>query len=392
MIKHVVSTNLKKKIFTSRFKSTVVSSLVLTSLGMGLASVAHAEEKMKVYVSFGFYGNTWMKENRNMMTAFSKSKDYKDKIDLHVQVVDNGDAQRQAQQINAMIEAGADVIVIYPSSPTALNRSIKNACRQGITVMTWDSTVTEKCATNVHADNAAQATTEAKWVAERVKGKGNVLMINGLNGTAASDERVVAAKKFWKENYPDINVVGEVEGKWTDPIVREEVSKFMALRSWDSIDVAFAQLGCAPFYSLQDEAGIPDEKKVPCAGAAENAELLALVPKDADVPGATDTYRARGIDGFGHIIGPALGVKAMKLGIDAHEQDKKLPHDIIIEAPVVTKANVKLCKTGSYEEMSQGCNVFPPSIMPNPETHVGVYDKEIPQVALKAALDSQPEY
>ena len=111
---------------------------------------------------------TWMKANRNMMTAFAESSDYKDKVDLHVQVVDNGDAQRQSQQINAMIEAGADVIVVYPSSPTALNRSIKNACRQGITVMAWDSTVTEKCATNVHADNAVQATTEAKWVAERV--------------------------------------------------------------------------------------------------------------------------------------------------------------------------------------------------------------------------------
>lgn len=258
--------------------------------------------------------------------------------------------------------------------------------------MTWDATVTEKCATNVHADNAVQATEQAKWVADRVNGKGNVLMINGLNGVAASDERVVAAKAFWKENYPDIKVVGELEGKWSDPVVREEVSKFMALRSWDSIDVAFAQLGCSPFYALQDEAGIKDEDKVPCAGSAENSEMLSLLPKDVDVPGATDTYRARGIDGFAHIIGPALGVKAMKYGIDSHLEGTKLEHDIIVEAPVVTKANVKLCKTGSYEEMAGGCNAFSPELMPNPEMHVGVFDKDVPQVALKAALASTPEY
>ena len=67
-------------------------------------------------------------------------------------------------------------------------------------------------------------------------------MINGLNGTAASDERVVAAKKFWKENYPDIKVVGEVEGKWSDPVVREEVSKFMALRRITSYNVCYTKL------------------------------------------------------------------------------------------------------------------------------------------------------
>ncbi len=59
---------------------------------------------------------------------------------------------------------------------------------------------------------------------------------------------------------------------------------------------------------------------------------------------------------------------------------------------MVTQANVKLCKTGSYEEMSGGCNTFSPELMPNPEMHAGVFDKDIPQVALKAALASTPEY
>ncbi len=373
-------------------KKAAFSTVALSILTAGFTASVHAEDKLQVYVTFGYYGNTWGKANNNMMVALSESADYKDKVDLHVQVVDNGDAQRQSQQINAMIEAGADVIVVYPSSPTALNRSIKNACRQGITVMTWDATVTEKCATNVHADNAVQATEQAKWVAERIDGKGNVLMINGLNGVAASDERVVAAKAFWKEYYPEIKVVGEVEGKWSDPVVREEVSKFMALRNWDSIDAAFAQLGCSPFYALQDEAGIKDEDKVPCAGSAENSEMLALLPKEVDVPGATETYRPRGIDGYAFSIGPILGATAMKYGIDAHIEGKKLEHDIIVEAPVVTKDNVKLCKTGTYEEMSNGCNTFSPELMPNPEMHVGVFDQSIPQVALKAALTSTPEY
>ena len=359
---------------------------------IGLTTNAAAQDKLKVYVSFGYYGNTWMQENRNMMTALSKSKDYADKVDLKIQVIDNGDAQRQAQQINAMTEAGADIIVVYPSSPTALNRAIKNACRQGVTVMAWDSTVTEKCATNVHADNAAQAIAKAKWIAKRIDGKGNVLMINGLNGTAASDERVVAARKYWSDNYPDIKVIGEVEGKWSDPVVRQEVSKFMALREWSDVDAAFAQVGCEPFYELQDEAGISDDAKVPCAGSAENAALFSLVPKQDKQASESQTYRARGIDGYGVVVGPSLGVKAMKDAIDARLAGKKLPHEILVKAPEITKENIKLCKTGSFTEMKQGCNAFPPSLVPNQEMNAGVFDPAIPQVALKAALHSEPEY
>lgn len=353
--------------------------------------MSHADDKLNVYVSFGFYGNTWMEQNRNMMEALAASQEYKDKINFQVQVVGNGDPQRQSQQINAMTEAGADVIVIYPSSPTALNRAIKNACRRGVTVMTWDATVTESCATNVHADNTQLAEHQAQWIADKLDGKGNVLMINGLNGVAASDDRVKAAKALWSQ-YPDITVVGEVEGKWSDPVVREEVSKYMAVRSWDDIDMVFAQLGCYPVYALQDEAGITDADKVPCAGSAENAERLALLPAYTEVEGSTASYRPMGIDGYTFAVGPSLGAQSLKYGIDAALVQKKLPHDIIVPAHVVTADNVKLCKTGDFADLAAGCNTFPPSLAPNPETSAAVYAEDLPQLGLKSSLTGTPEF
>nr|WP_246624707.1 substrate-binding domain-containing protein [Oceanobacter mangrovi] len=370
---------------------------LLTPFVMGAAlmgatlNTQAAEDKLNVYVSFGFYGNTWMEQNRNMMEALAASKDYKDKINLKVQVVGNGDPQRQSQQINAMTEAGADVIVLYPVSPTALNRAIKNACRRGVTVMTWDSTVTESCATNVHADNKLQAEHQAQWIADKLEGKGNILMINGLNGAAASDDRVKAAKALWSK-YPGLKVVGEVEGKWSDPVVREEVSKFMAVRSWNDIDMVFAQLGCYPVYALQDEAGIADADKVPCAGSAENAERLALLPADTKVDGASGSYRPMGIDGYTFEVGPAMGAQALKYGVDAKLAGKKLDHDIVMPAKVVTADNAKLCTTADFADLSSGCNTFSPALAPNPETSTAVYSEELPQLNLNASLTGTPEY
>ena len=54
-----------------------------------------------------------------------------DKVDLQVQVA-GPNAQRQIQQINAMVQAGAEAIVVYPISPTALNQVVKNACDKGV--------------------------------------------------------------------------------------------------------------------------------------------------------------------------------------------------------------------------------------------------------------------
>ena len=48
-------------------------------------------------------------------------------------------AQRQIQQINAMVQAGAEAIVVFPISPTALNQAVKNACDKGVMVFAYDA-------------------------------------------------------------------------------------------------------------------------------------------------------------------------------------------------------------------------------------------------------------
>ena len=57
----------------------------------------------------------------------AKTKTYRDKVDLQIQVA-GPNAQRQIQQINSMVQAGAEAIIVYPISPTALNQVVKNAC------------------------------------------------------------------------------------------------------------------------------------------------------------------------------------------------------------------------------------------------------------------------
>jgi ribose transport system substrate-binding protein len=73
-------------------------------------------------------------------------------------------------------------------------------------------------------------------------------------------------------------------------------------------------------------------------------------------------------------------------------EGKDVPHKTILQQVYVTNANVKLCEGGSWEEMKAGCNVFPPSIVTNPGWFAQLYNKDIPELGLSAALFGRPEY
>ena len=57
----------------------------------------------------------------------------------------------------------------------------------------------------------------AKSVIEKIGGKGNILMVSGIAGVNTSDSFDKGALKAFAE-YPNIKLIGTVQGKWTDQI------------------------------------------------------------------------------------------------------------------------------------------------------------------------------
>src|SRR5215472_18579771 len=117
--------------------------LLVGALAAGIAAMpsAYAAQKHKIFLSMSYIGNDWQAEAANMVKAMAAHKDFADKVDLQVQVA-GPNAQRQIQQINAMVQAGAKAIIVYPISPTALNQAVKNACSKGVLIFAYDSIIT----------------------------------------------------------------------------------------------------------------------------------------------------------------------------------------------------------------------------------------------------------
>ncbi|MEZ5666099.1 MAG: substrate-binding domain-containing protein [Alphaproteobacteria bacterium] len=364
-------------------KSHDVSRTIRTGLaGAALAvlavpGAASAQETLKVYVSAGFDGNTWMDASMNLLRAISQTSAYKDRVELEVQSA-RGDAQVQQQQINAMVQAGADIIVAWPISPTALNRSVRNACSQGVIFITWDAQVTEPCAYYVGINQDWAGAGPAEWLAQELDGEGDIIFMGGIPGTMVDTRRNEAAKAVFAE-YPGIEIVADTPSMWNNATARQKLAEIVAARGWDSIDGLWTQTGCYEFAQLQIEAG--RDTLLPCAGNGSNGERVSQLPEGA-------TEGALAVPGVSMGSPPWAAPYAFKLAmemIDGGEVQKYTE----IPMPLVKSEDTVLCESADRDElvaMDWSCNAVPLSVAPA-NYFIDVWSKEVPELDLYSALN-----
>lgn len=373
------------------FKTRGLSlAIALLALAIGTVVVSGnaqaAGKKYNVYLSMSYIGNDWQSEAKNMVTAMSKY--YSDKVNFHVQVAGTN-AQKQIQQINGMVQAGADAIIVYPISPNALNAVVRNACNRGVVVMAYDSEITEPCAHNVTIDQHEAGTKTAQWLADTLHHKGNIVMVTGVPGTSVDKARTEAAMKVFNK-YPNLHVIAKPNGMWSQAVARKVLSQVVATHGWKNIDGLWMQVGCYTATSMQIEAGVPNDKLRPCAGESSNGHRVQMLAPGS-VKGVSQTYKPVGLKSISYGSPIYSGALAFKLALAKLEGKKKsLPHHIKLPLPLATSDEVKLCQSGTYKELAGGCNVFDPSRVP-PGWFSDIYSKDTPEVGFQAALNAKPE-
>jgi ribose transport system substrate-binding protein len=355
---------------------------------LAFSAAAEAQEKHKIFLSMSYIGNDWQAEAANMIKAMAAHKSMVDKVDLQVQVA-GPNAQRQIQQINAMVQAGADAIVVFPISPTALNQVVKSACDKGVLIFAYDAEITEPCAYNIAIDQSEAGRVTAEWLVEKLGGKGNIVVLTGVPGTSVDTLRTAAAKEVFAK-HPEIKIVAEAVGMWSQAVTRTELSKILATQNWDQIDGLWMQVGCYTANAMQLEAGKTPEQLLPCAGEGSNGGRIQMLPLGTEVEGAAIPYAPLGAPRISYASPPYSGALALKLAVQALE-GQQVEKKIVLPLPIVTNETIKLCEEGTWEEMKAGCNAFKPSLVTNPGWFASIFSEQTPEIGLNAALVGEPE-
>lgn len=161
-----------------------------------------------------------------------------DNVEIRIASANDND-RRQIAQIHRFIEQGVDLLIVSPNQLKTISPAIIQAYKKHIPVVLFDrETDTDKYTAYIGADNFKVGSDMGEYVAQRMKGHGRLVVVNGLRGSSPSIER---RKGFMNviRRYPGIKIVAECHAGWLKENARREMDKI--LDKTTDFDFVFAQ-------------------------------------------------------------------------------------------------------------------------------------------------------
>src|SRR5918993_3360889 len=294
-----------------------------------------ADPPYNIALSNSYIGNVWRTQMIKMAKAYAESPDVAPLIsEFQVNTADRDDAA-QIAAIENMISNGAQGLVILAHTPTALVQTVQQARADGIVVVSFDTTVQADppdpsldLGITVNEDQVEMGRRLAEFLVEQTGGQGEILMVNGVQGTGVDQERREGAYAVW-EQHPDISYV-EVIGDW-DP-GKAQTATATALAANPDFAGVWCQGGTDGVVRAFLDAGVP---LVPVAGEAENGFRKQMLEYK-------DQFQ-------GYSIGQTPGLVAVSM---------RAALSLLMGEPVPSAVSVPLPEAKT-EDLVPGVNVFP---------------------------------
>ncbi|MFI2758079.1 substrate-binding domain-containing protein [Streptomyces echinatus] len=187
---------------------TYALAAVVTVAVVGATSFLHGGSSSSTNPRLGLSLSTLNNPFFVQIRAGAQAEAEKLGVDLTVTDAQN-DASQQANQLQNFTSSGLGAIIVNPVDSDAAGNSVKAADKARIPVVAVDRGVNKASVdTLVASDNVAGGELAAKTVAERLGGKGKIVILQGQAGTSAARERAAGFARGLKA-YPGIQVLAQ---------------------------------------------------------------------------------------------------------------------------------------------------------------------------------------
>lgn len=184
----------------------------------------------------------------------------------------DGDVSKQIADMRDLIDKGCDAIIVTAASPDELSPVCEEAMEAGIVVISFDNYVTtDNITAKVGIDEVEFGKHGAQWLADKLGGKGNIIILNGIAGTGVDAMRNQGAMSVFTE-YPDIKIIGETYAGWDYDQAKPVMEGYLA--EYPEIDGVWSQGGAMTQAAL-DAFTAAKRPLVPMSGEANNGLLKA---------------------------------------------------------------------------------------------------------------------
>lgn len=203
-------------------------------------------------------------------------------------------AERQVQQVESFTARGVDAIILNPCEVEASSPAVDRARAAGIPIVNVNSETRSEPTAFVGSRDEESARIAMEYIAGRLRGKGNVVMMHGFMGQAAQLKRERGAREVLAA-HPGLKLLAAQTAEW------DRAKAISLMENWiqsygASIDAVFAQNDEMAMGALIALEQARRKDRVIVAGvdaiadalqAVKDGRLDATVFQDADGQGRT---------------------------------------------------------------------------------------------------------
>src|ERR1700747_1120211 len=299
----------------------------LTAIGCvlagGLATPALAETKKldSVALTVGDLGNPFFVQIAHGAEAQAKHLNGKVKFTA---LSSNYDVNNQTNQIDNFISSNVNLILLGAADSKGIAPAVMRAKQAGVTVVAVDVGAEGGVDATVTSNNKQAGTKDGAYVAERLKGKGQIVIVNGPPVTAVTD-RVAGFLEEIKKN-PDIKILS--------PEQNAGGSRDGGLRVMSDLLTAFKQIDAV--FAINDPTAIgcdlaakqAQRKEFFIVGVDGAPDIVPFLKDPASLIAATaapDPY--------------LMAQEAVKIGYDIMQGKKPKEELTLIPVGLITREN-----------------------------------------------------
>jgi ribose transport system substrate-binding protein len=304
------------------FVLLAVALIVPLALTGCAAKKGTAGNKFRIAVSLPPANNAWQAKMLTSIEAVVKEDTQRFEITVK-NAVDDADQQNQMQTFK---EGKYDMICILPGNGTLMTQICSEIYKAGTKILIIDRPIEGNDYTVFYGgDNAQCGRNAAKYIGDRLGGKGQIAILRSYVGIPIDLDRYNGFMEILKKDYPGIKVLVEGDGEFNQEAGRKAMSNI--LPAYPKIDAIYTQDDEAAVGALTEirSAKRTDIQFVTGMGGSNSAFKL-MSEKDPQY-GASMSYL------------PTMGGRAVQLAKKIL-QGEKFEKYIVEPTIVVTQDNV----------------------------------------------------
>jgi ribose transport system substrate-binding protein len=243
-------------------KRRIIALAAIVVLAMSVPVFGQAKKKWVVGYSQCTLNHPWRVAQTEGIKAWAAANC----PDVELLVTDGqNNATKQIADVEDLLARKINLLILSPFTEDALSQIAKKAMDSGVMVITLDRKVNTPVTLHIGAENKPIGTLNAQFLNKALKGKGNIIEIQGTAGASATIDRHDGFMEELKK-YPGLKVVST---QYCD-YLREPAMKYM-----EDMLQRFGPGQIQAVYAHNDEEALGAANALKAAGRLKEVTIVA---------------------------------------------------------------------------------------------------------------------